>query len=269
MQINAIKYGKVLNKLLVKYHLAPNHPFKLRIIRILEKLIGVKRLIVDTKFNFRFSVDKVDLIQRSILEKKEWESELSKYLNLNLNSNDVFYDIGANVGYFSCLALSRNIKHLVAFEPDPLNAEIIDFNFRLNNYRSIKYSIVNIALGDKNSIELFYRSNTANTGISGLIKNYEEYESQFEVEVKSLDFLISNGLSLPTIMKIDTEGYELNILKGGANLLRENPPRVIIFEANKEVNFQNIKTYLMIYGYVSFEELKDDHGINYIATLSL
>ena len=119
-----------------------------------------------------------------------------------------------------------------SLEPEHKNVEIIQFNFELNNFDAGKYKIYNIALGEENSNAIFYRGNTANTGISGLIKNYEEYESQFEVEVKSLDNLITDGLKPPTVLKIDTEGYEFNILKGARRMLKDSPTRIIVFEAN-------------------------------------
>ncbi len=268
MQLPGAKYSKLLNDILVKYHRSFNHPFKLRIINYIEGLFGRKRLIVNSKFGFKFSVDKVDLIQRSVLEHLEWEKDLSDFYNNNLNVNDIFFDIGANVGYFSCLALSTDIAKVVSFEPDPKNVEILNFNLSINDFSKSKYTVLNIALGEYESKEIFYRGNTANTGISGLIKNYDEYESQFEVEVKSLDNLFESGLTKPTVIKIDTEGYELNVLKGAKELLKNSPPRIIVFEANTLDDYLKIKTFLSDYKYNYYKELKDDHGINYIASIN-
>lgn len=268
MQLPAIKYSNSLNDLLVKYHRSFNHPLKLRVIKYLEKLFGTKRLVVKTVYGFKFSIDKEDLIQRSVLEHLVWEKDLSKFYKENLNDNDIFFDIGANVGYFSCLALSTNVKSVVSFEPDSTNTEILEFNFSINKFNSSKYSILNIAVGEHNDKAIFYRGNTANTGISSLIKNYDEYESQFEVDVKSLDSLFDSGLSLPTVLKIDTEGYELNVLKGARLLLKNNPPRIIVFEANTIDEFNALKSYLESYNYIYFIELKDDHGINYVASIN-
>ena len=266
MQLPGKSYGKAFNNLFVKYHRASDHPLKLRIIRVIESLVGTKRLVVNTKFNFKFSIDKNDLIQRSVLEELVWEEDLSKFYSSVLTDKDVFFDIGANVGYFSCLALSSKSKLVVSFEPDPRNAEIINFNFNINNFNPSNYNIINVALGEENGSAIFYRGNTANTGISGLIKNYDEYESQFEVKVQTLDSLIENGLTPPTVLKIDTEGYELNILKGAKTLLKNHPPRIIVFEANTNEEFTAIRTLLSEFGYQFYKELKDAHGLNYIAT---
>lgn len=270
MQLSNKSYGYFFNKLFVKYHRSADHPFKLRIISFIEKIIGQKRLVVNTRFNFIFSIDKADLIQKTVLEELVWEEELTRFFEINLTPKDIFFDIGANVGYFSCLALSNNVTKVVSFDPDPLNTQIIEFNFNLNKFDNSKYLIFNLALGENNTKSIFYRGNTANTGISGLVKNYEDaYESQFEVIVNSLDSLIIDGLISPTVLKIDTEGYELNILSGAKNLLKNKPPRIIVFEANSKEQYQNIKEFLVNYGYDNFRELKDQHGLNYIALLKV
>ena len=110
-------YSTWMSDLLATYYRARNHPFKLRLATWLEKSLGNKNILIKTKRGFRFAANRFDYIQNTIFQTRDWEPEIGSILVQELTQNDVFFDVGANTGYFSCIALSCNVKQVIAFEP--------------------------------------------------------------------------------------------------------------------------------------------------------
>lgn len=253
----------------ITFILKKNIPSGQRIARWLCFITNINTLITKTKYGFLMYVNLKDLIQRSIFYNGVWENNLSNYLANNLNEKDIFYDIGSNVGYFSLLAVTNEAKQVYAFEPDPQKVEAILRNLDLNKISKNQIEVLTIGLDTVPQEKTYYRANEANSGISGFV-NRGVYNDKFSVHLNSIDNLINENLiDIPTILKIDTEGWEENILKGSINLLKNKPPRIIIFEAEEDSVIRSNKSaiidLLQSFDYVNFLEFNDNHGINIIA----
>lgn len=97
-----------------------------------------------------FNAYKKDVIGRSIFKTGSHEPIISKWLIERYQDKEgIFIDIGANLGYFTCL-LSRTLSkkaHVYAFEPEPENLALLESNIGLNRLENVK--IFPIALGEK------------------------------------------------------------------------------------------------------------------------
>jgi len=267
-QLPAKIYHPVVSSFLYNYYRWINHPSKLRILRYLETLLGDLRITAKTIYGFSMAVDKSDLIQRTILYDKLWEPDLSSILAQELTEQDIFLDIGANVGYFTCFALTFAVKQVIACDPDPLNCEILRLNLSLNGFDPNKVILIEKGLGQSQGRLNFNRSHVANTGVSGF--NACNAVDTFEVEVDTLDNLIGSGkIPAPTVIKMDVEGWEEQVLNGALNMLQNQPPRLIIFEAICDVDGviinQNLVELLRKFGFVITKTLLSDYGCNHIA----
>lgn len=251
-QLSPITYGSFLSNLLTAYYRAPDHLLKQRLLSYFELIFGFKRIVVNTAYGFKFAVDKRDMTQRRILYEGIYEPEVSTIFMQNLKSDDVFYDVGANVGYYSCLASNIRVNSVVAFDPDPINCQIIALNSQLNNFDMSNLRIVQKGLGDKSKTSSWYRADVSNTGISGFeLKNAL---ASFDVEVDTIDYMITRDeIPPPSVIKIDVEGWEENVIKGASTLLSDSPPRIIVFEAecgsDGVIINQSIIKILEKYGY--------------------
>jgi len=216
------------------------------------------------------SLDLDDLVQRTIFYQKQWEPYLSEFFIKNINNKDVYYDIGCNVGYYSLLALKLGCE-VYSFDPDPNNISVLKKNIRINGFTKIK--TFQFGLGESNTVKTFYRANIANNGISGF--NKINSTAELQSKIFTLDHLVyKENLAKPTIIKIDTEGWEEKILLGASKLLTKNPPRIIVFESEQLEekslnNFDNINILLKVYNYKISETIIDDYGVNHIAILDL
>ena len=172
----------------------------------------------------------------------------------------LFIDIGAHLGYWS-LRMSRNFEEVWAFEPCSKNREGLIINLEMNDIRNVK--VLPFALGDKRT-KIVLQAAGGGTSVFRDDGWFTE-----EVEVYTLD---SFELE-PDFIKIDTEGFEIPVLKGAINTLRNSSPLVMIEEheyryGHEELKGTNeaIRKFFRDLGYVEIEGFyykgsKDRHSL--------
>ena len=229
-QLPPASYGRLASRLLRRYLLAPDHPSKLRLVGWFYRMAGRRRILVECRHDFVLAVDHRDYVQRTIFETRDWEPEIGAFLKEELRADDVFYDIGANIGYFSCLAATVSRARVFAFEPDPLTATVLRENLKLNSLSGDQVCVTERGVSDSDGEAEFHRFSIANVGKSGF--EVEGGVAAFPVSCCTLDcFVLEGNHPSPTVMKIDTEGWEAHVLAGGARLFARHPPRAVVFEA--------------------------------------
>lgn len=261
-QLGPQAYWPPLSRLLATTYAGPDFPMKLRLLGIVERLIGPRRIIRSTAPGFLMALDAKEFIQSRILYQGLWEKELTVLLSKELRAGDVFYDIGANVGYFSCLAAQCGVTQIVAFEPDPQVCMILRSNLSLNGFENA-VSVCQRAVSDRAGQTSFQRgSDTAFSGFGDW--QMRTVAEVFEVEATTLDdYVLSEGRSPPTVLKIDVEGWEERVLAGSSGLVSTRPPRLIVFEApaseTGQLNALRIREFFVDHGY-EIEHLKRADG---------
>lgn len=157
------------------------------------------------------------------------ESAVQEAMVRHLGRGGVFYDIGANLGFFSLLGahlVGVEEGHVYAFEAAPDNAAAIRANAQLNRIPNV--TVIQKAVAA-----------SAGTGRLQLVDDQswsklEEYgehpftERVIEVELVAIDGLVASGrLPPPTVVKIDVEGAELAVLDGMRDTIERHQPVVI------------------------------------------
>jgi FkbM family methyltransferase len=177
----------------------------------------------DLKFRFRTP----DSVGRLIFKKGVYEEELTDYLinNLDLESGDIVFDVGANIGWYSVL-LSKCFSgvEVHSFEPDPQNFKILKFNVELNNFKNVISN--NIGIGKEKDIVKLYLYKNGNLGRHSMLNINDGLGSTIDVNISSFDEYINNmklNLSKIKFLKIDIEGYEYFAFLGGKQFLNHVP----------------------------------------------
>ncbi len=208
------RFAVFLSKLLIPK--APGEAF------VFETIHGIK-LIIDP------SKDKG--IEKCLYEFGSYEKGIINIIKKNLKTGQIFVDIGANIGLMSCYAsniVGENGK-VLAFEANSKTSKILEKNCVLNNSKNVE--IFTLGLGEKKSSALFYENWDVNRGGASFLKQSDEIGT--EVEIDTIDNLLSEQKI--DMVKIDVEGFELNVLKGGINVLKKNHPIFIIeVSSNRE-----------------------------------
>jgi FkbM family methyltransferase len=239
-----------MSAIMRSWYLGPDHPAKLRLIRLVENMAR-RRVVSTLRPGFKMALDKEDLIQRTLLETGIYESGTTQLLMSELKHHDVFFDVGANVGYFTCLAAKAGVGNIVAVEPDPLNVEILEFNLSLNRFDTASITVAECALSDCVGEQSFYRAHLNNIGMSGFEPNNSV--KSLRITTETLDGLTAaKALPPPTVIKIDVEGAEDLVFAGGEALFRRAPPRLVVFEALEVVDGRPVTRAAQVlrdYGY--------------------
>jgi FkbM family methyltransferase len=158
------------------------------------------------------------------------EPEVQELLAAALRPGMVYYDAGANVGFFAVIAarLVGPSGRVVCFEPLPQNARQIEYNARLNGFANIAVRCE--ALGGSNRAEVFNTSAEPTWGMLSTVgKAPEQASGQITVDVRTLDSLSeASGLPLPDVIQIDIEGAEAEALEGAWATLTASRPMLVI-----------------------------------------
>jgi len=162
---------------------------------------------VSAEFDVRSRGDAVFL--EHILNSEE--TVLADILDRTTES-DVFFDIGSHHGLYSCL-VGKRARQVVAFEPREGRFSRLERNLEKN---SIPGKCVQAAVGEEDGH-----------------RNWEVADGEYDV--CSIDTLISSGRTpAPTVIKIDVEGAELNVLRGMRRTLESDPPGAVYIELHPE-----------------------------------
>lgn len=174
---------------------------------------------------------------------KKIDPALFEFSKEYIKKDDVVWDIGANIGLFTFCAtyLSGKNGNIVALEPDAWLVQLLRKSVSLQPTSSAPVQIIVSAVAQSLEIRDFNiasRSRSAN-----FLKGYGSSKATGGVAEKqkvvtvTLDWL-AERLPIPNVIKIDVEGAELEVLRGGLNFLKEKHPIILceVFSANsKEV----------------------------------
>ncbi len=161
------------------------------------------------------------------------EPEVMKAFISWLKSDSVFYDIGANIGFYSLIANVINTDgKIYAFEPMPSVRKIFEDHIKLNKRHILNnnISLLPFAIADTEKEVLFSndtRQIDGNTYIKGS-PVFSASKNKLMVQCYSVDGLLKQGYNKPDIIKIDVEGAEFDVLQGAINTLQQYKPNILL-----------------------------------------
>jgi len=159
-----------------------------------------------------------------------------KELLSNIQPDDVFYDIGANIGLFSCLAAKQlNSGRVIAIEPLPSNISSLIRNAELCE-ASNRVEVKDVVFSDETGeTELkLLRSNKAGEGMSRLSSDAGTDDTIQVESWRGDEFIVENELPSPTVVKIDVEGAELKVIEGMSDTLASDGCRIVYCEIHHD-----------------------------------
>ena len=197
--------------------------------------------------------------------------KILKYLKNNLKSKIILFDVGAHHGETLKLFSKKfEIEEIHCFEASPINFKILSKELKRLNQKS-KIYLNNIGIGSSNKNTFINQTEeTSSSSINEFnmnskyfkkkmkilnIKNYENFYKKIPIKIIKLDdYIEQKKIKKIDILKIDTEGFELNVLKG----LKLNNKKIkfIYFEHHyddmikKYYKFSDINTVLRNYGFI-------------------
>jgi len=200
-----------------------------------------KTIIVN---KIKYNLDLRHLIDRRFFFHKTYEDELFQpIINIIKNNNiEFFFDIGSCWGIYS-LRISNKFENLKIFSYDPIkkNIQRLDHSIKINNIKNIQTSCIAIG-NEKTTVEL---------GAT------ETYSPNFEIGEKNAIVIENSNMNLldnlhnlenkNIVIKIDTEGFEHNVLEGAFKLLTKN--RVFCQVEIKDKNIDKVFSFFRSINY--------------------
>lgn len=202
-----------------------------------------------------------------------YDERFIKHLDITKIKN--IFEVGARYGS-ETLTLSNlfcNSK-IYSFECNPLTIDLCEQN--LKNKKNIEF--IPYGLGDKNEFKPFYSYMLNNDGASSLLKRIDCEKTQKQTGIikieKLSDFINKNNIDRIDLLCMDVQGYELNILKGAENFIKNI--NFIIMEEPKAIinttflpknvhskyinapNAQEIKKFMLENNFIEIERIEEN-----------
>lgn len=159
----------------------------------------------------------------------KYEQENYTFLAQQVKPGMQLIDIGAHIGLFSTAAskLTGPDGKIICFEPTPGTFKVLQETLRLNKCHNV--TAVQSAVSDRVGEDTFYVSETAVCNSNSLVKNKDEVASTpYPVKLVTIDSIVTNYSIKPSLIKIDAEGAELDVLKGGLKTFDTLKPLLIL-----------------------------------------
>ena len=164
------------------------------------------------------------------------EIRLAKFMVKTLTHGDCFIDVGSHFGYYSLLAKEcvKPSGKIISLEASPTTFDFL----KKNTSKFDEILCLNVAGGKEKGSIIFYEFPTLYSEFNTVYPNQfantkwfsEKQYKQQTVLQNSLDNLIEDYNLTPRMIKIDTEGYELEVIKGLTSFLKTNHSSYIIME---------------------------------------
>ena len=198
----------------------------------------------------------------------------------NLKNINIFFDIGAHEGEsIEVFSKNLNIKKIYSFEPSPINFFKLKnkVNFFSKKFKGLEIYLENVGVGEEEKkIYLKQLNESSSSTINQINKNSkyfkkkkffltklkaENFYKNIDIQIIRLDNYLNNkGIEYINFMKIDTEGYELNVLKGLGTKIRS--VQYIMFEHHyddmviKKYKFSDINELLVKNNFIKIFKAK-------------
>lgn len=205
-------------------------------VRIASRLNTITYSVADTH-RYLFNVPNPLLLWRAkTLFSKEPETII--WLQ-SFNSDDIFYDIGANIGVYSIYAGFR-CRKVYAFEPEGSNFAVLNKNILINKLQN-KVTAYPIAISDERKLDTLRLGDIQPGSAHHCFGNNVDFKGdmfkpRFEQGCLSVtldDLILTYGLEFPSFIKIDVDGLEEKIISGGQTVISDKRLKGILVEVNE------------------------------------
>lgn len=156
----------------------------------------------------------------------EFEPHMVQLFRALIGPEDVVADIGANIG-LTALLFSKLASKTYAFEPSPSTYRILSENLARNQVDNVE--AINLGLGQKQETLTitFAASNRSGGYVSDKIRPESGHVTE-EIRIDQIDQLFASKGITPTFLKIDVEGFEMNVVRGASAFLAAHRPTVVM-----------------------------------------
>jgi FkbM family methyltransferase len=229
---NFIKYFKAS-----EWQKVLHYPLRITLAKILNKMfpVTIQKSIIKQKLfdgrNFFTEGYYLDYFRCGYITEDN-EVRMTRYMISHFPDNGTFFDIGAHYGFYSLLAKDISpIVKIYCFEPSPSTFKILSRNIEQTDITTNKFAL---SSSNKEDGHLAVFKDHSLAGSNSLYADeavVQVHSNNYDtviIQTKTLDsFCDENGVN-PTILKIDVEGSEADVITGGRQTISRCKPEIII-----------------------------------------
>lgn len=205
---------------------------------------------------------KIAILFFDIIDKYYHQNKILNYLKVNCEKLEIFFDIGSHKGTYTDLMLNNfRLEKIVMVEPQKNIYKYLKQKYNRNK----KVRIYNVAISDKKKMQTLYiNKHDLTSSLTQIDKNNKYLNLKAKLfggtindliqkkymisSYKLLDIIKNNKIRQIDLLKIDTEGHELQVLKGAGSFLKKNVKYILIEIHNSDIflnyNAKKIHNYL-------------------------
>ena len=173
-----------------------------------------------------FYCNPVSKVERAIIADGLFSPSTLELADIFLTPHSILLDIGGNVGTFALpLAKAHPEIEVHAYEPNPVAIERFQKNIFINRLENIR--LRELAIGRQTGEFEFWAFQNKDMGLSSFRSPLQKGSRKINVRMVSLDDL-NLGEKRVCMIKIDTQGYELEVLEGARRLIQRNYPPILL-----------------------------------------
>lgn len=184
---------------------------------------------------------------------ERYETQLVKNI---IKPNDVIWDIGANVGFYTMLfSKLANDGKVISFEPVSGTRSFLEQQIKINNSGNV--TIKPIALGNiAGDAEIYFSESNAGEGTASLVHKNEAKRYTEKILISTIDDVLENTPE-PTFLKIDVEGFQNNVFLGGQRFFTDHEPLIMAELRDSHDTMVESERIIRNYGFDIFEIKKN------------
>jgi FkbM family methyltransferase len=177
----------------------------------------------------KFLNGKLTLVAPELISLAPTEPHVLRWIDRILRRGDTFFDVGAHYGWMSlaaCHCVGKDGK-VVAFEPSPSLVKFLQYHEKANGFDQMEIVSKAVADSDDQTVP-FYILDGGESFMNSLVNHRTDATSSLgergailQVQTTTLDRYCAETRLHPNAVKIDVEGAELMVLRGGTSLLKE------------------------------------------------
>lgn len=186
-------------------------------------------------------VDTGDTVGRVIAVSGVWEPHVTAVVRALLRSGDVFVDVGAHVGYYTLLGASvvGERGHVYAFEPSHARVAEIRGHLQRNGLENV--TLLELAAGSAEGTVTLYEAPRTNTSASTVVVRAVDpaaaktgYSTSRVAIARADRCILPAHLDRVRVVKVDVEGYEVEVLDGLEGAFAARQPLCVLVEISPE-----------------------------------
>ena len=204
--------------------------------------------------SYGFKIGGSSSIHHLAMQEGKFEPEETAFFKEHFLQTDVFVDIGANIGFYTCLARSMDI-HVVSVEPLQNNLKHLFANLLANGWKDVE--VFPMGLSDSPGLATLYGASSTGASLIGGWAGASQFFHR-RIALSTLDILLeARFLNKKKFIKIDVEGLEYAVLLGAVGVMRMQPKPTWVVEVSlnnfhpKGINpdFERVFNLFWQYGY--------------------